>query len=957
MRRICLNKRKLFDGHETNVGIRIYSMAITDLQPKARGNWEWEHIVNEGCDHTGEQLRTLCKEGRVKEALGNLHLINQLGIGLDSNTYTHLLQGCIDMKALTGGKRVHAHMLNSGFEIDVFSMNNLVNMYARCGSVTDARQVFDRMPERNVVSWTAMITGYAQQGHSEEALNLFYQMSMSGTTSNQFTFAIVIRACTSLAAVKSGKQVHANIIKSGFENNVFVGSALGDMYAKSGSIEDALEVFENMPNRDVVSWNAMIAGYIQNEHHEKALQLFCEMQYVGMKPNQFTFASVLKACATLSLEQVHACIIKYGIDSDIIVGSALVDMYAKCGNIGDARQVFDKMPERDVVSWSAMVAGYAQDGDGEEALKLFCQSQRAALKPDQYTFASGLKACAILAALEQGKQVHVQIIKANVHLDVFVASALVDMYAKCGSIENAQKVFDKMHKRDEVAWNGMITGYAQNEHGEEALKLFRQMQQSDIEQDHFAFIGVLKACASLLALEQGKQVHSHITKSGLELDVSVGNALLDMYAKCREINDSRKLFDDMVNPDAVSWSAMIGGYAQNEHGEEALKLSRQMQEAGVKSSEFSFASALKACASLAALEQGKQFHGHIIKTEFESDVFVGSALIDMYAKCGNIEDAGKAFCKIPERNVVSWNAMIGGYAQHGHGKDAIQLFEDMQQAGMHPNDITFVGVLSACSHVGLVDESHYYFDSMSQNYGITPRLEHYACVVDLLGRAGRLDEAENFIKEMPVKPGVVVWRTLLAACRIHGNVELGKQAARCALELEPQDDATYVLLSNIYAAAGKWDDVSQVRNMMKNRGVKKEPGTSWIEIKNKVHAFVVSDRSHPQMEEIFALLERLTEQIKGAGYVPDTNFVLYDVEQEKKEHSLCHHSEKLAVAFGLINTCPGAPIRVIKNLRACGDCHTAIKFISQIVKREIVVRDASRFHHFKDGLCSCRDYW
>jgi pentatricopeptide repeat protein len=368
-------------------------------------------------------------------------------------------------------------------------------------------------------------------------------------------------------------------------------------------------------------------------------------------------------------------------------------------------------------------------------------------------------------------------------------------------------------------------------------------------------------------------------------------------------------------------------------------------------------SVLSACARLSALKHGKEIHHYIIRFWFESHVFVGSALIDMYSKCGSIEVARHLFDKLSERNIVSWNAMIAGYAMHGHGEDALSLFHQMQQADIDPDHITFIALLSACSHAGLIDEGWHYFISMSREYHITPKVGHYSCMVDLLGRAGRLDEAREFIDKMPFEPNADVWGALLGACRIHSNIELGKFVAERLFELQPENPGFYVVMSNIYAAAGRWEDVEKVRTMMKDRGLKRRPGCSWIEVKDKVHAFNVGDKSHPQSEEIYAMLDHLGGQMKKFGYVPDKNFVLHDVEDEEKEHILCYHSEKLAIAFGLISTSLGTPIRIIKNLRVCGDCHSATKFISMIVERQIVVRDANRFHHFKDGMCSCGDYW
>jgi pentatricopeptide repeat protein len=382
-----------------------------------------------------------------------------------------------------------------------------------------------------------------------------------------------------------------------------------------------------------------------------------------------------------------------------------------------------------------------------------------------------------------------------------------------------------------------------------------------------------------------------------------------------------------------------------------------MQQEGVQPNCVTFVTVLNACASVIVLEEGRCVHHQIIQSALESDVFVGNSLLDMYGKCVSIEDAWKVFHKMPSRDVVTWNAMLGGCAMHGHGREALRHFEQMCDEGVQPDDITFVCVLSACSHAGLVDEGMCLYASMIRDYMIPAKLEHYTCMVDLLGRAGHLQEAENMIMAMPCKPQAAAWMALLGACRIHGNVGMAERVAKRILEMERENAAVYVLLSNIYAAAGNRHLCENVERQRKERGAKKQPGCTWIEVNNEVHTFVVQDQDHPQMIEIHAELQRLSGLMHNAGYVPCTELVLDDVEEEEKVSHLCHHSEKLAIAFGLINTAPGTPLRIRKNLRVCKDCHTSTKFISKIVRRAIMVRDANRFHHFEDGVCSCMDYW
>ncbi|CAK9227526.1 unnamed protein product [Sphagnum troendelagicum] len=674
---------------------------------------------------------------------------------------------------------------------------------------------------------------------------------------------------------------------------------------------------------DMFSWNRRLARYVKAGQHEKTIELYQEMQQKGTSRDNFTFVPVLNACASLrALEagrKVHEEIIQSGCKADVFVGSSLVDMYAKCGSLEDAQRVFSKMPTRDAVTWTAMILGHVKCGQGQKALELFQQMQQEGVEPDSVTFVGVLNACASIFALEEGRHVHEQIIETGCNSDVFVGNSLVDMYAKCGSMEDAERVFNKMLSRNVVTWNTMILGYVKCGQGSKALELFQQMQQEGVQSDPVTFVGVLNACASMVALEEGRHTHGQIIQSGYESVAFVGNSLIDMYAKCGSIEDAKRVFNKLPSRDVVSWNVMIFGHVKYGQGQKALELFRQMQEEGVQPTPLTLVGVLNACASVVALEEGRRTHDWVIKSGWDSNVFVGNSLIDMYAKCGSMVDALKVFNKMPFRDVVTWNAMIGGYAIHGHGLR--------------------------------------FYSSMSTVYMISANLQHYTCMVDLLGRAGCLHEAENMVLAMRYKPQVAAWRALLGACRIHGNVEMGERVAKQVLELEPKNAAGYVLLSNLYTATGNRDLSENIERERKERSVKKHPGRTWIEVDNEVHTFVVDDQHHPQMVEIHAELKRLSGLMHDAGYVPDTNFVLHDVEEEEKVFHLCHHSEKLAIAFGLINSAPGTPPCIRKNLRVCRDCHTSTKFISKVVGRAIMVRDANRFHHFQDGECSCRDYW
>jgi pentatricopeptide repeat protein len=667
-------------------------------------------------------------------------------------------------------------------------------------------------------------------------------------------------------------------------HNIYVGTTLVSMYTKCASAADARMVFDEMPSRNVFSWNAMIAGFAISGFCNEALVVYNQMKQAGTQPDNFTFPCVFKACAALGdLQQGrenHGYVIRSGFEFDVFVRSSLVDMYAKCGNLEDAHQVFDKMSQRDLVSWNVMISSYAQNGICDEALQLFRDMGVAGVMPDSATVVSVLPACAGLEALQQGKEIHHYAIKFRFEFDVDVGNALLTMYSKCGRVDDAERVFHKMSERDVVSWNAMIAGYAQNGFFEEAMKFFHQMQQASVKPNRVTIVTILHVCGQLVDLQQGKMIHDCIVGSEFESDVSIGNALIDMYAKCYSIENAHNLFDMMIKKDVVSWNAMISGYVLNERFVEALRLFHQMGLAGIKPDWVTVVSALCSCARLATLHQGKEVHNYIKRNGFESDVSFVNALIDMYAKCGSLENARQLFDRMLRRDLVSWTVMILGYGMHGRGEKALALFYQMQQEGMKPDHITFIAVLIACRHSGMVDEGWRCFNQM-RHFNITPSVEHYACVVDLLGRSGHLDEAHRFIKNMPLQPNAEVWGALLGACRIHCNIELAEHVAKHLLELAPEHTGYYVLLSNIYSAASRWDGVAKVRVLMKGRRLKKNPGCSWIEVNNVVHSFVVGGRSHPQSEKIFAMLESLAKHMKLAGYVPNTNLVLPDMELEE----------------------------------------------------------------------------
>ncbi|XP_012489585.1 pentatricopeptide repeat-containing protein At5g39680 [Gossypium raimondii] len=638
--------------------------------------------------------------------------------------------------------------------------------------------------------------------------------------------------------------------------------------------------------------------------------------------------------------------------------NSLINVYAKSNQISVAQKLFDRMPERNLVSWCSLMAGYLQTGFSLQVLKLFKDMTLVdSLRPNEYIFAVVFSACSDGGKALEGRQCHGYVVKSGLVFHQYVKNALINMYSKFSDVKGAMRVFSLVPGYDVYSYNLVLNGLVQQGFSNEAIQVLERLMGESVEWDSVTYVTVFGLCACLKDLKLGLQVHCRILTSDVELDVFVNSAIINMYGKCGKVINARKTFDCLQVKNVVVWTGIMAAYFQNGCFEEALNLFSEMKIGDVSPNGFTFAVMLNSTAGLSALRHGNVLYGEIVKSGFKDHVIVGNALINMYAKCGDIEAASKVFLDMMYRDCITWNAMICGYSHHGLGKEAMALFNDLLAAGECPNYVTFVGVLSACSHLGLVKEGLYYLNQFMRQVGVEPGLEHYTCVVGLLSKAGLLDEAEKLLRSIPVELDVIAWRTLLSACHVHRNYGFGRRIAEFVLEMDPNDVGTYTLLSNIYAKAKRWDGVVKIRKLMRERNIKKEPGVSWIEIRNVTHVFVSDDCQHPESTQIYEKVKELLARIKPLGYIPDVTAVLHDVEEEQKEDYLSYHSEKLAIAYGLMHAPLEAPIRVFKNLRMCEDCHSAAKLISKLTNSMIIVRDANRFHSFQNGCCSCADYW
>ncbi|CAN6443666.1 unnamed protein product [Victoria cruziana] len=802
------------------------------------------------------------------------------------------------------------------------------------------------------------IARFCEDGKLKEAMKVFSDCSSIQLSVD--TYCSLLQLCAESQSLDYGKRIEANVCRWGLEQDGALGAKLVFMYIKCGDLKEGRRVFDGTVKTSIFLWNLITNEYAKAGDYEEAVFLFVEMQRIGVMPDSYSFSGVLKCCSALGCigfgEKIHGLLIKSGYHHCVTVSNALISFYMRCSRIECAQKVFAVMPERDVISWNAMTGGLLLNGMANEAIKFFSTMKSCGIKADLATMVTVLPACAELGYSLHGKAMHGHALRVGFKEETSFCNCLLDMYAKCGKLEYSIRVFDRMLQKTVVSWTSMISGYARHGQLDKAIQLFNEMELSGVRPDLFAATTVLHACSSNGSLKYGKDIHGYIERSGLESDLFVVNALMDMYAKCGSMEEARLVFDRMSCRDIVSWNTVIGGYSKNHLPNEALSLFIQMQKE-VNPNGVTMACILPACASLSSLERGREIHGRIIRNGYQSDGLISNALIDMYAKCGALDVAKALFDRMSNRDLVSWTSMVAGYGLNGYGAEAVSLFDQMKEAGIRPDEVSFVPLLYACSHTGLVDEGWRIFDSMRNCHGIVPKLEHYACMVDLLGRAGQLKRAYQFIQKMPIKPDSTVWSALLCACRLHRDVKLAEQVAEKVFELEPENTGFYVLLSNIYAEAEQWESVKKLRSQITSRRLKKHPGCSWIEIKGKLNVFVAGDRSKLNSKEMQTLLEKVRSKMKEEGYTPNKRYALIDLDDQGKENALCDHSEKLAMAFGLLNCHQGKPIRVAKNLRVCGDCHEVAKFMSKCFGREIILRDSSRFHHFKDGRCSCRGYW
>lgn len=797
-------------------------------------------------------------------------------------------------------------------------------------------------------------------------LEVFRDFHRKGIVFGCRAFVLVLITCTSVLDSFLGAEVHAWLMKSGLMFDISLQRALLHFYEWCWNIDGANQLFDDLLLKGDLMRNDIVNLNLKNERWLRAFELFRDMQFSSAKANETTILRMVRACGKLKAlregKQIHGHVLRQLLQSNLLICNALISMYRKNEELDLAQKVFDSMENRnltswnciisanallgsfddawdhllnmerynikpDVITWNSLLSGLTVNGLFGSVLTIFRRMQTESLQPNSSSVTSALQSVIELGLLNHGKEIHGYVIRQGLDYDVYVGTSLVDMYVKSDRLAMAQAVFSSIRSSNIFAWNCLLSGYSFKGLFEDAESLLKQMVDAGMSPDLVTWNSLLSGYSKWGHREKALSIMQEIKRSGLI-------------------------------PNVVSWTALISGCSQKGNHNEALDFFIEMQQQCTKPNAATISCLLRSCSGLSLLQKGKEIHCLCIKNDMIQDAFVATATVDMYSKSGDLDFAFKVFRMMEKKPLAAWNCMIMGFATYSCGKEAILLFQELCAEGINPDSITFTALLSACKNSGLVTEGWNFFDSMSRDYNLAPTEEHYCCMVDLLGRAGYLDEAWDFIQRMPLDPDATIWGSLLCSSRIHKNVEYAEMAVKHLFEMEPHNSANYVLMMNLYAMSNRWKDVENVKDLMNRLGVRHGQTWSWISVDHDMHCFSAEENAHPEAGEIFFELYQLVSEIRTLGYVPDTDCVYQKIDDEvEKENLLLSHTEKLAITYGLMKTRSNTPIRVIKNSRVCYDCHNAAKYISIARSREIFIKDGVRFHHFREGECSCKDCW
>ncbi|XP_071716530.1 pentatricopeptide repeat-containing protein At5g55740, chloroplastic [Rutidosis leptorrhynchoides] len=783
-----------------------------------------------------KHISSFCKDGKLQEAVNILLELDSQSFNIGPDVYSDLLQGCVYERNLSLGQQIHSRIIKKGETLvkNEYIETKLVVFYAKCDLFDAALSLFNKV-EKNVFSWAAVIGIYCRMGLFENGLLGFCEMIENGFKGDNFIVPIVLKACGGLLYIGFGKGVHGYVLKMGFKDCVFVGSSLVDMYGKCGDLISARKVFDDMVERNVVTWNSMMVSYAQNGMYEEAIRVFRDMIIEGIQPSVVSLVSFLSASANLYAidegKQGHSIAILNGLDLGSIVGTSLINLYSKTGLIKDAEKVFSNMKKKDVVAWNLMVSCYVQYKQIDKMINLCRKMLSEGLKFDSVTLTSIITIAGDIQNLKIGKVAHCHCVRNDLMSDVTVASCIIDMYAKCNKIHEARRVFSSLQVKDLVLWNTLLAAYAELGSSGETLKLFYEMQLEGVSPNVVSWNSVI-----LAFLRNGQ----------------VKEAMVSFYEMER----------NGIEANLITHAILITGLVQNGLVDEAIGIFQEMQQKGIKPNIVCIVCVLSACKNSASLQLGRAVHAYVLRHEMHMNVVMVTSIVDMYAKCGNINQARMVFDIFMIKELALYNAMISGYALHGCYLEALEIFKRLKDEGLEPDSITFTSILSLCRHCGFIIEGLEIFVDMIVKHNVTPSLEHYGCVVSLLSKCGNL-EAFRLVKSMPFEPDSYMLGSLLDCCKYHNELDLAEYLTENLAKLEPSNSGNFVALSNAYAANGMWDEVFDLRRFMKEKGIRKNPGCSWVQVGTKHHVFVANDRSKSQSDEIYSTLALLRMEMQA----------------------------------------------------------------------------------------------
>ena len=830
------------------------------------------------------------------------------------------LKACASVGSLGCGRQLHCSAVKLGYMEDLFVANALVTVYSVCGFLCYAESVFDRISQPDLVSWSSVLSGFVKNRREDEAVRLFVEMARSGIRFDNHVLSIGLKAFADQSCISLGVQIHCYIIKTCL-NSSFLYNSLMDFYGRIGAFTSMRKVFDKMSKKDLVSWNIIISCYAQTVCCQEALISFSALMREGYsKCDDFTLGSILQAVTRLGAvsygKQIHGYVIRAGFGSNVYVMSALLDMYINCSS-------------QDIIPF-----------------KLLRQFWSFGAELDEFIVASILKSCALHQDLEGGEMLHSCILKFGMELDPYVVSSLIDMYAKCGVLNSSLHVFVGIQNPGTVAWSAIIAAHCWNSEFQEALYLFRKMQLGGVRANEFTYTSAILACIALGDLQSGIEIHCNVIRSGYSLNASVVNTLINLYLELGQYQKALNL-SSSIDSKQIIWDSLIQSFGKADEHVKTLKVFHMIQQTSGHLDHKSACLVLNSCGSPIFLNAGIQAHAYITKRGLLTDPNTNNSLINMYSKCGALEHAVDAFNQLTEKNSASWTLLIAAHVDHDRPSEAISQFVKMIRKGKSPDSSTFLSVLNACGQMGLTDEAFRLFTLMIEVYKINPTTEVYSSMVEVLSCAGMFREAEHFIESViPFKPVASVWRTLLSSCQNHGNMRVAKLAVEKLVELERIDLRTNILLEQALLQSDKWNIASEF-----------EPktsilGSSWIETRGNVTEFALGQIV---IEQVSSKLMEVGRKMEELGYMTDNYHWLHNLEEYKEKSA--YHTEMLALAYGLVYLPQGIPIRVFKITRMCGACHSAFKVISIFVGRDIIIKDSCKFHHFKDGRCSCQDKW